>query len=609
MNHYLSRELGRGQKLLYVAPRRREIHGTPRGSFAMLYSKGAPGIFLLLAKPNFTTRPGVIMRDRDPDTEARVSETFLQSPSNIFRLMPVCLMQMIIENLHIIDVLHFGLTCTDAWCAVWPTLWKFSLSSLGTWAGTPILCGAEGPRELGSYDPPEPPTGDQYVQGINRLLQGRASDRIRPRRRSGSLPMNSQRNGISGRPSSINPNRPAAFADDLEALDDLLVDVLNSLSNGLPNGQLYGTSQERPSRPVMGRILGPTNRHSIRHGQPNATPRLRPLERARRRVNRLYPDLQDRNHPYDNHPSQPNGVPHNRPNGIHSNERSGTAWVHADGVISTNQIYRDELRNQRYREILIEMRNMPNRANGTNATNTTNGVNGVNGTHGVNGTNGVNGVNGTNRVNGTNGVNGVNGVNGMNGVNANVPAQPSDSGPHRALIIEALPTPLVHQAWAFFKQTRDVINDCLPPDLHMPANAYIRTSAYYPADLLTIINPCPASLYRTEPGDEWILRSLTARQYVRSTAIALHPGYIKGPFIMGIGFGEVIFAMTVWTHTSRGRWAGHSLDIILLSQLEEEEEDGGDWEDVGDYVRQFIHESFRMHYGENWQEEAVKLAW
>lgn len=78
---------------------------------------------------------------------------------------------------------------------------------------------------------------------------------------------------------------------------------------------------------------------------------------------------------------------------------------------------------------------------------------------------------------------------------------------------------------------------------------------------------------------------------------------------MGIGFGEVIFAMTVWTHTSRGRWAGHSLDIILLSQLEEEEEDGGDWEDVGDYVRQFIHESFRMHYGENWQEEAVKLAW
>ncbi|DAA78378.1 TPA_exp: Uncharacterized protein A8136_4354 [Trichophyton benhamiae CBS 112371] len=557
----------------------------------MLYSKGAPGIFLLLAKPNFTTRPSVIMRDRDPDTEARVSEAFLQSPSNIFRLMPVSLMQMIIENLHIIDALHFGLTCTDAWCAVWPTLKKFSLSSLGTWAGTPIFCGAEGTMELESIEPPELPTGDRYVRRVNRLLEGRSVDRIRLRRRSALAQMNGQRDGIPDRP-TMNPSQPAGLAGGFGVLDAVFNTssrnrqnvisnrVPNGQRNGLSNGQPNGTSPEGPSQPVMGHMNadmpGRTNGHSIHHGQPNTAPRSRSSERAQQRVNVSYSDLFstfDGNNPFGNHPSQPHGVAHLHPNGIPSNHR-----VRADGVVSARQNYRDELRrDQRTRQILLELRNMSNGANRTNETN------------------------GTNEVNGTNGVNGVDRVNG------NVPVHPSGSGAHRTLTrIESLPI-FVHQAWAFFNQTRDVINDCLPTDLLMPANAYIRTGAYYPVDLLTIINPCPASLYRTEPGDEWVLRSLTARQYVRSTTIALHPGYIKGPFIMGIGFGEVVFAMTVWTHTSRGRWAGHSLDIILLSQLEEE--DGGNWEDVGDYVRRFIHESFRVHYGEDWEEEAVKLAW
>ncbi|EZF28737.1 hypothetical protein H101_07583, partial [Trichophyton interdigitale H6] len=364
MNQHLSREIGRGQNLLYVAPRRREIHGSPRGSVAMLYSKGAPGIFLLLAKPNFTTRPSVIMRHRDPDSEARVSETFLQSPSNIFRLMPVSLMQMIIRNLHIIDALHFGLTCTDAWCAVWPTLKKFSLSSLGTWAGTPIFCGAEGTMELESYGPSEPPTGDNYMRDINRLLQGRASDRIRPRRRSAFLPVPIRQQMMPDRSNGTNPNQPNGLPNGLPndlsiefevSNGRLLIGVLDSVSrgqrNGLSNGQPNGTRPEEPSQPIMGRVNTNTprrtNRRSSRREQRNATSRPRSSERIRRSINRDYQDLPniiDLSHPYGDHPSQPNGVTGNHPNGIRSNQRAGASWVSTNGVFLTQQNYRDEIR-------------------------------------------------------------------------------------------------------------------------------------------------------------------------------------------------------------------------------------------------------------------------
>lgn len=50
------------------------------------------------------------------------------------------------------------------------------------------------------------------------------------------------------------------------------------------------------------------------------------------------------------------------------------------------------------------------------------------------------------------------------------------------------------------------------------------------------------------PTDQpWILRNLTTKQFVRAEAIALKPEFIKGPHIIGLGFGEVLLSRICWT--------------------------------------------------------------
>ncbi|EFQ98085.1 hypothetical protein MGYG_01121 [Nannizzia gypsea CBS 118893] len=551
-------EIGRGQKLLYVAPRIREIHPYIERGTGMMLLKGAPGVFLLLAKPNFTTRPGVMMCDLDPENETTVSETIQQNPRSIIRMLPLQIMQMIITGMHIIDVLHFGLTCSEAWAAAWPTLMKFSISSLGTWVNTPIICGGEGRTLLGTYRPDEPAEGDEYERNIDTLLRARGT---RIRLRSTRIQQNGIANGHSRLfQSPTNGVSPGRSSNEVESQIDGL-----QPRRPLPSLHMNETNESRPIRLPPGLELSPTRRVA-----PLVPPGLGP-DREDWFIPRMLPSLG----PNGNNPSQVNGnqtdsrqpyrhtgrlpermrrradrLRSRRQNGINQGHSNGAHSALEDDIDSIYANGNGSTVSQILQPLAFRLNEEANR----------------------------------------------------------IPVQPSDPvppRPPRISSIELLST-LVHQAWAFFGKTRDVIKDCLPPDLRMPANTYIRTGAYYPVDLLTIINPCPANLYKTEPGDIWVLRSLTVRQYIRSTDIALHPGYISGPFIMGIGFSEAVFAMTIWTDTSKGRWAGHALDIVPLSKLEAED---GEWEDVGRVIAGYLHHHFRRHYGADWIEETVKLGW
>ncbi|OJD20318.1 hypothetical protein ACJ73_08348 [Blastomyces percursus] len=95
---------------------------------------------------------------------------------------------------------------------------------------------------------------------------------------------------------------------------------------------------------------------------------------------------------------------------------------------------------------------------------------------------------------------------------------------------------------------------------------------------------------------------------------SLKSEYVSGPFIRGIGFGEVILSRICWSTsgfismenkhtTSIGRWAGHRLDIVPLDVLSNED---NSWKDIGDEVGKEIAEIWEANLGENWREQIIK---
>ncbi|PKK54706.1 hypothetical protein CI102_483 [Trichoderma harzianum] len=115
------------------------------------------------------------------------------------------------------------------------------------------------------------------------------------------------------------------------------------------------------------------------------------------------------------------------------------------------------------------------------------------------------------------------------------------------------------------------------------------------------------------PQDQpWILRNLTAREFVRSEAIALKPEFIHGPFIDGFGFGQVIISRICWSTDPcdsidcpipihRGVWAGHAFEIITLAQHRAETTEI-EWRDVSEEVANEIAIICESKYGPNWHE-------
>ncbi|OJD11016.1 hypothetical protein AJ78_08129 [Emergomyces pasteurianus Ep9510] len=131
-----------------------------------------------------------------------------------------------------------------------------------------------------------------------------------------------------------------------------------------------------------------------------------------------------------------------------------------------------------------------------------------------------------------------------------------------------------------------------------------------PADIIRIANPEPLSFYPR--SEEWVLRNLTTHEFVRPSAIALDQKYICGPFIKGLGYGEVILSKVCWSTNdftsvageplNQGAWAGHALDIVPATYLD----DKNPWKDISDEIAHEMAEIWRSEYGENWRNDLVK---
>ncbi|KAF2118327.1 hypothetical protein BDV96DRAFT_382608 [Lophiotrema nucula] len=105
------------------------------------------------------------------------------------------------------------------------------------------------------------------------------------------------------------------------------------------------------------------------------------------------------------------------------------------------------------------------------------------------------------------------------------------------------------------------------------------------------------------PRDQqWILRNLTTKEYVRDDVIAARRG--TGPFIVSdeYGFGQIVLSRTSWGRLERsncfeklddrpdkqdlhrGVWAGHAFDIVTVGMHEAETKEEDDWIDVSEEV-------------------------
>lgn len=114
-------------------------------------------------------------------------------------------------------------------------------------------------------------------------------------------------------------------------------------------------------------------------------------------------------------------------------------------------------------------------------------------------------------------------------------------------------------------------------------------------------------------GQAWILRNLTTKEFVTSGSIALDAKFICGPFIGGIGFGEVVMSRTCWSSSDcismsydgqihRGVWAGHRFDITTRGRHDESTKDEeAEWKDVSEEVAAEIAAIWKSEYGARWR--------
>lgn len=124
---------------------------------------------------------------------------------------------------------------------------------------------------------------------------------------------------------------------------------------------------------------------------------------------------------------------------------------------------------------------------------------------------------------------------------------------------------------------------------------------------------------------QWVLRNSTTKQYVRAQDIALHPTYIRGPYIDVLGFGSIIAARTCWVDRSainievpagtvtphKGPWAGHKIEITTWESLVERR-DFSEWTDASQVVNDEMSVLGHEALGPNWRNALVNmwhLAW
>ncbi|KFY65414.1 hypothetical protein V496_02606 [Pseudogymnoascus sp. VKM F-4515 (FW-2607)] len=121
------------------------------------------------------------------------------------------------------------------------------------------------------------------------------------------------------------------------------------------------------------------------------------------------------------------------------------------------------------------------------------------------------------------------------------------------------------------------------------------------------------------PRDQaWILWNLTRREFVTAVGIALEEKFIDGPFIKGIGFGEIVMLLVCWSsffepdlaysrYVNRGVWAGDRFDITTRGQHDESTKDEKEWKDVSKEIVENIAKLWQYKYGNGWRKIARKI--
>lgn len=128
--------------------------------------------------------------------------------------------------------------------------------------------------------------------------------------------------------------------------------------------------------------------------------------------------------------------------------------------------------------------------------------------------------------------------------------------------------------------------------------------------VLNIICP-PIKTFYPE-NEPWVLRDLTAKEFVRAEAIALKPEHVHGPDIDFRGFGEAVVSRICWSsdpsvsmRTSisiyRGIWAGHRFDITTLANHEAHTKQEK-WKDVSKKIGKELDEIWSSEFGDDYRD-------
>lgn len=115
-------------------------------------------------------------------------------------------------------------------------------------------------------------------------------------------------------------------------------------------------------------------------------------------------------------------------------------------------------------------------------------------------------------------------------------------------------------------------------------------------------------------NQDWILRNLTTKQYVRANGIA-DRRHIEGPFISGnYGFGDIVLLFASQStdvnlridhggvfdhHYQSGLWAGNSFDIVTIERhMQTAGHELKHWDDVSDEIAEEMNLIF-TYFDEN----------
>ncbi|KAM0445324.1 hypothetical protein ACHAO4_009736 [Trichoderma viride] len=182
----------------------------------------------------------------------------------------------------------------------------------------------------------------------------------------------------------------------------------------------------------------------------------------------------------------------------------------------------------------------------------------------------------------------------------------------RSATLSRLPTELLLGIMSYIEDIEDVVSLGLVNKRLCRKLKSVRDPA-----MNSLIKSC--DIYRDYfPRDQpWILRNLTTKQFVRAEAIALKLEFIKGPHIIGLGFGEVLLSRISWTSAAlnmedpanirRGIWAGHCFDITTLTRHERKTNGDAEWTDVSDEVVTEIATIWESYFGADWRETLCRV--